>query len=70
MIVQQLRKFGLNPDVLQVLGLASIGGSILTWRRAKASDDVAHGERLGIFLGLWAPTFFILASQIDEGKDN
>ena len=25
--------------------------------------DLAHGERFGIFVGLWAPTFFILADR-------
>lgn len=64
MLVQQLRKLGLTADVLQVLGLASIAGSIVTWRRAKSTGDTAHAERFGIFVGLWAPTFFVLADQI------
>ena len=25
--------------------------------------DVARGERFGIFVGLWAPTFFALANR-------
>lgn len=64
MLVQQLRKVGLNSDVMQVLGLASIAASIGIWRGAKSSGDAAHGERFGIFIGLWAPTFFALADQL------
>jgi hypothetical protein len=29
------------------------------WFLAKGADP-AHGERFGIFAGLWAPTFFSL----------
>ena len=64
MLIQQLRNLGVTSDVLQIAGLASIGASILTWRRAKASGDTAHAERFGIFVGLWAPTFFTLADQL------
>ncbi len=64
MLVQKLHSLGINSDVLQVAGLASIGASILTWRAAKGSGDAAHAERFGIFVGLWAPTFFILADQM------
>ncbi len=64
MLVHQLRKVGLNSDVMQILGLASIAASIGIWRGSKSSGDAAHGERLGIFVGLWAPTFFALADQL------
>jgi hypothetical protein len=43
-----------------VLGFVSIAASIAIWNIAK-DPDPAHGERFGIFVGLWAPTFFILA---------
>ncbi len=45
-----------------VFGLLSIVASIAIWNIAKEPDP-AHGERFGIFVGLWAPTFFILASH-------
>ena len=63
MLVKQLRKLGINSDAMQLMGLASIFGSILTWRAAKKTGDPQHGERLAIFVDLWAPTFFVLASQ-------
>jgi hypothetical protein len=48
-----------------VLGFVSILGSIAIWFLAK-SPDPAHGERFGIFVGLWAPTFFILSERFDR----
>lgn len=72
MFVEQMHKLGINSDVLQFLGFASIFASIATWRTAKKSGDAAHAERFGIFIGLWAPTFFALASDVavhEAGKD-
>ena len=68
-----MHKLGINSDVLQALGFASIVASIATWRAAKESGDAAHAERFGIFIGLWAPTFFALAGEVavheaDEGQ--
>lgn len=45
-----------------VLGFVSIIASIVFWYIAK-EPDLAHGERFGIFVGLWAPTFFILSDR-------
>ena len=64
MLVRILRSTGVSSDVLHLAALASIGGSILTWRAAKSKSDPAHVERLGIFIGLWAPTFFALADAV------
>jgi hypothetical protein len=35
--------------------------SIAIWFLSK-EPDAAHGERFGIFVGLWAPTFFTLSN--------
>lgn len=50
-----------------VLGFVSIIASIGFWYVAK-EPDLAHGERFGIFVGLWAPTFFILSDRFSESK--
>ena len=63
MITKKLRGFGLSSDLLNGLGLASILASITIWTRAK-HDDAGHGERSAIFVGLWAPAFFVLASAM------
>ena len=41
----------------------SVTASIAIWFLAK-EPDLAHGERFGIFVGLWAPTFFALSSRL------
>lgn len=53
--------------VLFVLGFASIIASIAIWYVAK-EPDLAHGERFGIFVGLWAPTFFILSDRFSTKR--
>jgi len=51
-----------------VLGFASIIGSIAIWYMSggTSAENQAHGERFGIFIGLWAPTFFILSNRFDR----
>jgi hypothetical protein len=51
-----------------ILGFASIFGSIAIWflTGGQAADTQAHAERFGIFVGLWAPTFFILSNRFDR----
>ena len=51
-----------------ILGFASILGSIAIWffTGGTAIDTQAHAERFGIFVGLWAPTFFILSNRFDR----
>ena len=51
-----------------VLGFASIIGSIAIWYMTGGAnpEDRAHDERFGIFVGLSAPTFFILSNRFDR----
>ena len=49
-----------------VMGFLSIIGSIIIWATAKgtSSESLAHAERFGVFVGLWAPTFFALSVKL------
>ena len=53
----------LAADLSLALGFVSILASIVAWFTSKR-DDVAHGERVGIFIGLWVPSFFILSNRL------
>jgi hypothetical protein len=55
-----------------VLGFASIIGSIAIWYTTGVinPEAQAHAERFGIFVGLWAPTFFILSNRLKIQADN
>ena len=64
MLVRKLHSLGIKSDLLEAAALGSIVASIAVWRRAKTTGDVAHAERFGIFIGLWAPTFLALAEQL------
>jgi hypothetical protein len=65
-----------NPKTLRVVGdvcflagFASIVGSILAWGLRKGAGEHPEAERLGIFIGLWAPTFFILSNRFERYAD-
>jgi hypothetical protein len=62
-MIQLFKKTGLSQDLMYILGLASVGASIAIWNAKKDNDD-AHAERFGIFVGLWAPTFFAIGNGI------
>ncbi|MDA7643751.1 hypothetical protein OAV21_03460 [bacterium] len=55
-------------NVCFFLGFASIIGSIAIWYLTGGADPEgkAHAERFGIFVGIWAPTFFILSNRFDR----
>ncbi len=57
-------------NVLTVAGFVSILASIIIWftngGNQGPAEERAHGERFGIFVGLWAPTFFVLANKYNE----
>jgi len=52
-------------DASLILGFASIILSICIWF-FRSQKDPAHGERFGIFVGLWVPSFFILSNRLSR----
>lgn len=75
---EQLDKLGnplkkVDPKQVRILGDAcfaagfvSIAASIAAWACKKGDDTDAKAERFGIFIGLWAPTFFILSDRLER----
>lgn len=68
----------MNPSVCRTLsticfqaGILSIVLSIAIWwlLDRDTPEDVAHAERFGIFIGLWAPTLLILSNRFDRYAD-
>jgi len=71
----RLKATFVNPSQLKTLSsicfalaFASIIGSIAVWALTggDAAESKAHAERFGIFIGLWAPTFFALSTRLDR----
>lgn len=68
----------MNPSVCRAVstfcflaGLTSIVLSIGVWwfLDRDTPDAIAHAERFGIFIGLWAPTLLILSNRFDRYAD-
>lgn len=58
----------LVSDICLYLGFVSILASIITWFTA-SRENRAYGERFGIFIGLWVPSFFILSNRLSRKAD-
>jgi hypothetical protein len=58
----------LLSDVCLYLGFLSIIASVATWFTA-SRENSAYGERFGIFIGLWVPSFFILSNRLSRKAD-
>ena len=54
-------------DACFAAGFASIAASIAIWGFNRATEvERGHAERFGIFVGMWAPTFFILSYRLER----
>ena len=53
----QLRKIGLVASILSVLGSLAI-------------YFIQEDKDLGIFVGLWAPTLILIASEVENWMEN
>jgi len=58
----------LVSDICLYLGFLSILASVVTWFTA-SRENRAYGERFGIFIGLWVPSFFILSNRLSRLAD-
>jgi hypothetical protein len=63
MFLKLLHRLHVPSDVAYGMALASILGSIAIWARRNEKNP-ANAERLGIFIGLWAPTFMIIGNAL------
>jgi len=56
------KPFQIISHICFIAGMLSILGSIALWLFYESATPAAS-ERLAIFVGLWAPTFFILSGR-------
>ena len=62
-MLRRLKSLGYSVDRSYALGFLSVLVSIAIWFTQGGTGDVeaaAAGERFGIFVGLWAPTFMAI----------
>lgn len=65
MLFRTLHRLGVPSDVAYGAGILSIAGAIITWAM-RSERNPANAERLGIFVGLWAPTFMIIGNGLQQ----
>jgi hypothetical protein len=71
-MLRKLKSLGFSANISYALGFLSVIASIVIWftQGGTESGEVgAAGERFGIFVGLWAPTFMAIGNGIDNLKD-
>jgi hypothetical protein len=66
-MINQLKKLGLTSSMSYAAGFLSVAASIAIWNVNKGQDQ-GHAERFGIFVGLWAPTFFAIGNGLDAAS--
>jgi hypothetical protein len=72
-MLRRLKALGFSANISYALGFLSVIGSIVIWftQGGRGSGDKrAAGERFGIFVGLWAPTFMALGNGIENLSDD
>ena len=68
MLSERLYAVGLRGWHLHVLSLASVWLCVGLWIRAKTlgEDERGNGERRALFVGLWAPTLWLIGDSIER----
>ncbi len=66
--MRRLRGAGMRGWQVHTASLGSIGLCIGLWIRAKTVDQDERGnaERRALFVGLWAPTLWLIGDALDR----
>lgn len=67
-MIKQIRRFGVHSSTMYLATFASILLSIGVWFLRRGEDRPA-AERLGIFIGLWAPTLWGMGQAIQQSEE-
>jgi hypothetical protein len=70
--LKKLKSLGFSANISYALGFLSVVASIVIWFTqggTDAGETQAAGERFGILVGLWAPTFMAIGNGIDNLSD-
>jgi hypothetical protein len=68
MVTKALHDLGVRGSHLHLASLGSVGLCIGLWIRAKTVDQDERGnaERRAIFVGLWAPTIWLIGNSLES----
>jgi hypothetical protein len=61
-------RFGLRSTYLQLASMGSVAACTVFWMRAASLDQDERGnaERRALFVGLWAPTLWVMGQSLRE----
>ncbi|MBA3310745.1 MAG: hypothetical protein H0U28_11970 [Nocardioidaceae bacterium] len=74
-MVSKLHAIGMTSNMAYTAGVVSIGLSFASWATSERAESAGtdRADRWGIFVGMWAPTFFALGNGLAlrevHGKD-
>lgn len=61
-----MQELGVTSSIAYTAGLISIGASFASWMMSRKTESAGldRADRWGIFVGLWAPTFFGIGNAL------
>lgn len=67
-VAQMMHRWGLRSAQLQLAAMGSVGLCTVFWMRAASFDQDERGnaERRALFVGLWAPTLWLMAQSLRD----
>ena len=65
LVIKRLHEMNVTSDMAYIAAMASIMLSIVAWF-TRREDNLDQAERLGIFIGLWAPTLAIFGRALED----
>ena len=69
--IRALSEAGFRSEWAYLGGFASIGLSLTSWLLSRAKrDERAQSDRWGIFIGHWAPTFFVIGLALKHEEND
>ncbi|GAA5189470.1 hypothetical protein GCM10023322_42390 [Rugosimonospora acidiphila] len=65
-MIKKLQEMGVTSSIAYMAGAASIAMSIGSWMVSKKAERAGtdRADRWGIYVGLWAPTFFGIGNAL------
>lgn len=63
-----MHRWGMRSTHLQLASMGSVALCIVFWMRASSFDQDERGnaERRAVFVGLWAPTLWVMGQSLRE----
>ncbi len=70
--IELAHRLGFRSRHAYIAGFASVLLAVGSWKasRRRSTDSKSQSDRWGIFVGLWAPTFFAIGLALSTKEDD